>query len=106
MKLATSNDIKVAKFSAIKNDITLSKKVTHIPNVMKNIAVKIGKTIVNGLTIGKYRNLRSFEVSVRDFWNCVFSFFLFSTWVKDSKMSTTPKNKAIVAPTGIKITTM
>jgi hypothetical protein len=40
-----------------------------MPYVIKNAAINIGKTIITGRTIGKYKNLRNIEPDCRDFRN-------------------------------------
>ncbi len=69
MKLATRSETKVAIFSDIKNAITLSNKVIHIPYAIKNNAVNIGKTIIIGRTIGNCKKLLNFEPACLDFRN-------------------------------------
>jgi thiamine monophosphate synthase len=69
IKLAIRSETKVAIFSDIRNAITLSKNVIHIPYDVKNNAVNIGKTTIIGRTIGNRKKLLNFDPACLDFLN-------------------------------------
>jgi hypothetical protein len=61
MKFSINKHINVAKFSATRNDNTLSKNVVQMKYEIKNKAVKTVNIIISGLTTGKNKKRSKFE---------------------------------------------